>query len=445
MASGRRRKKKKRKALFAVEMVILALLTVVLLVCIWATQKFNLLNRKDLDEDRLFTSDEVNDPSGEGSGSKLTGVDLFALVGIDYREGNEAQNSDTLIIACVNHNDKTIKLVSVYRDTYLNINGPYDDGYYFTKCNAAYNMGGPEQMLTMLNLNLDLDITKYVTVDFTVVADVVDALGGIDVDLTREECVHLNNHLVETSKVCGVEYDSIDIPDQSVFDGVITQTFHLDGAKAVAYSRIRQTTGDDFRRTARQRNVINKIFEKAKKASLGTLDSIMNAVFPQIETNLTNTEILSMIQPLMSYTITTEQGFPTRYEAGVEIVEPVTGLDCVVPHTLEQNVIELHELLFPGEAYTPSQTVTDYSEYLEWETGFTEYNMPDPTDYGKLQESVTLEEAQAQGFDGTSEDDYDSEDDSYYDGDYDYGDYSYYGRDSDYHEPEDYRYYESDY
>ena len=96
-------------------------------------------------------------------------------------------------------------------------------------------------MLTMLNLNLDLSITQYVTVDFTAVADVVDALGGIDVELTREEVIHLNNHLQETSEVCGVAYDPIELPDQSVFDGAIVQTFHLDGPKAVAYSRIRQT------------------------------------------------------------------------------------------------------------------------------------------------------------------------------------------------------------
>ena len=215
--SGRRQKKKKnRKALFAVEMVILALLTAVLLVCIWATQKFNLLNRRELDEDRLFTANEVNNSSEEGdesdTSSDLSGIELFALVGIDYREGNEAQNSDTLIIACVNHNAKTIQLVSIYRDTYLNINGPYED-YYFTKCNAAYNQGGAEQMLTMLNLNLDLSITQYVTVDFTAVADVVDALGGIDVELTREEVIHLNNHLQETSEVCGVAYDPIEPPD----------------------------------------------------------------------------------------------------------------------------------------------------------------------------------------------------------------------------------------
>ena len=122
--SGRRQKKKKnRKALFAVEMVILALLTAVLLACIWVTQKFNLLNRRELDSDRLFTANEVNNSSEEGdegdTSSDLSGIELFALVGIDYRSGNEAQNSDTLIIACVNHNAKTIQLVSVYRDTYL--------------------------------------------------------------------------------------------------------------------------------------------------------------------------------------------------------------------------------------------------------------------------------------------------------------------------------------
>ena len=441
MASGRRqRRKKNRKALFAIEMVILAVLTVLLLGCIWVTQKFNLLNRKDLDSDRLFTSKEVNEGGEEeDSSSGLSGIELFALVGIDYREGNEAQNSDTLIIACVNHNEKTIQLVSVYRDTYLNINGPGEE-YWFTKCNAAYNVGGPEQMLTMLNLNLDLNITQYVTVNFEAVARVVDELQGIDVDLTREEVVHLNNHLYETSEVLGIDYNPIDMPPQSEFDGAIVRSFHLDGAQAVAYSRIRQTTGDDFRRTARQRNVINKIFEKAKGARLGTLDAIMDAVFPMVETNISNTKILSLIQPLLSYTITTEEGFPTRYESGTELVVPVTGEDCVVPHTLEQNVIELHELLFPGEEYTPTATVQAYSEWLEEETGFTEYTMPDATDYGKLDPGITLEEARANGFDGESEDDEDDWEDTYWEddesweepSDYSYRDYGYSYDDPDY-------------
>ena len=398
-SSGRKVKKKKnRKVLFAVEMVILALLTVVLLACIWVTHKFSLLNHQELDQDRLVTADEANrDPeTGESTASSgLSGVELIALVGLDTRGEYSGQNSDTMMIACINHNEKTIKLVSLYRDTLLNVSYPDEEANY-TKANAAYAIGGPEQMLTMMNTNLDLNITQYLTVDFLAVAKVVDALGGLDVEMTREEAIHLNNYNVETAEACGVEYEELELPSAEVFDGAITETFHLNGSQTVSYARIRKTAGNDFRRTARQRRVLELIFAKAKTADLGTLDSIMNQVFPLVTTNLSNTKILSLIQPLLSYTITSEQGFPFHQYAG-EDVTYATGLDCVLPVTLEYNVKELHELLFPGEAYTPSQTVIDRSDYLIYLSGYGEDDIPDVQSDITIPDGLTYEEAVEQG------------------------------------------------
>lgn len=166
-------------------------------------------------------------------------------------------------------------------------------------------------MLTMMNTNLDLDITKYITVDFVAVQKLVDALGGLDVEMTREEVIHMNNYNVETSEACGVPYEEVELPSKEVFDGAITQTFHLNGSQAVSYARIRKTAGNDFRRTARQRHVLELIFDKVKGAGLGTLDSALNEVLPCVTTNLSNTDIFSLIQPLLSYTITSEKGFPS--------------------------------------------------------------------------------------------------------------------------------------
>ena len=260
-AHRRKKKIRRKRILFAVEIIVLLLLSLVLVVAVWAAHKFSLINHQELDEDRLLTSDKVNSGSvaaGDADGgqqnpvSSLTGVDVIALVGLDTRDELEGQNSDTMIIACINHNDKTIKLASLYRDTYLNVGDSYyGEPDYYTKANAAYNFGGPEQMLSMINLNFDLNITEFMTVEFKALADTIELLGGLDIDMTREEVIHLNNYNVETSSACEMEYAELELPSADEFDGAMTRTFHLNGSQAVSYARIRKTAGNDFRRTAR--------------------------------------------------------------------------------------------------------------------------------------------------------------------------------------------------
>ena len=204
-------------------------------------------------------------------------------------------NSDTMIICVLNHNERTIKLCSIYRDTYLNIledlNGNPD---CYTKANSAYAVGGPTQFLSMLNYNLDLSITEYMTVNFLALAETVDLLGGLDIEMTREEVVHLNNYNVETSQVCGVPYEEIQLPPESEFDGAMMRTFHCNGSQSVSYARIRYTSGNDFRRASRQREVLKLIKEKASTADLGTLDAILNAVLPDVTTNIDNMKLITL-------------------------------------------------------------------------------------------------------------------------------------------------------
>ena len=388
MAKKRRsRRNRRRKILFAVEIVVLLLLSLVLFVAIWFTQRLSLVNHRPLDEERVVTASEANGDAAEGgtnTTSNLSGVELIALVGLDTREGEEAMNSDTMIIACLNHNEKTIKLVSVYRDTYLNIGEDYyGNPNSYTKANAAYNLGGPEQFLSMLNLNLDLNITEYVTVDFTALTKTIDLLGGIDIDLTREEVIHINNYnrgddeATGTAEASGVEYEALEVPPEEESGTGITHTYHLNGSQAVSYARIRYTAGNDFRRASRQRLVLAKIMEKAQGADLGTLDAILGEVLPLVTTNLDNMRIISMIQPLLTYSLTedSQTGFPFVLitDSGGEL----TGEDCIIPVTLEYNVQRLHEFLFPGESYTPSSTVQEYSAEIEYETGYSEEDIED--------------------------------------------------------------------
>ncbi|MDO4616813.1 MAG: LCP family protein [Lachnospiraceae bacterium] len=403
-------KYKKRKGLFAFECVILAVLLVFLGGSIWVTMKFSLINFERLDSSRVLTSDEVNsgDTQDDTTGSEtaetendygLSGYEMIALVGIDTRDGVDAMNSDTMIIACLNHGEKSIKLVSLYRDTYLNV-GEYEGEDLYTKANSAYGIGGAEQLLTMLNLNLDLNITEFASVRFLALAETIELLGGLDIDMTREEVIHLNNYNIETAEACGMEYEALELPSELEFDGAMTRTFHVNGSQAVSYARIRYTSGNDFRRAARQRLVLQLTLDKAKSAGVGTLNSILNEVLPDVTTNMDNSKIMTYAAALLSYSITDQTGFPFDH---YEDDGTLTGNDNVVAVTLESNVIQLHEFLLPGMSYEPSSTVKSYSDYIIYKTGLGLDDVPSYSEDGTIpiwtgetetsDESVTGEES----------------------------------------------------
>jgi LCP family protein required for cell wall assembly len=369
----RNRKIRKKKKILIAEVVILAVLAILAVGSGWLNKKLGLVNFSTTDQDKLVTADEMN---GEDTTENLSGKDMIALVGLDRRDGEEHNNSDTMIVALIDHDKKTIKLASLYRDTYLNVgNNKY------TKANAAYARGGAEQMLTMMNLNFDLNLEQYVTVQFQAVADTVEILGGLDIELSREEMEVLNGLNNETSRVTGYDYNLLTIPSEEELPKGQYQLTHLDGSQALSYARIRYTAGNDFRRTARQRVLIEKVLEKMKSASAGQLNKILDEVLPQVETNITKSKVLSMAKPLISYTIEDQTGFPfTHYEDD----QSKTGLSCVVPVTLESNAIRLHQFLFPDESYTPSSTVKEYSDAIINKTGLTEDDAPSEPDHGEL-------------------------------------------------------------
>lgn len=255
--------------------------------------------------------------------------------------------TDCIIVASLNNKTKEIKLVSVYRDTLLDLS----EGTY-QKCNSAYSYGGPVLAINMLNMNLDLDIQDYVTVDFGAIADAIDLLGGVEIDVTEEELPYLNQYLTETANSAG---------KQSYFIGTAgIQT--LDGVQATTYARIRSTAGGDFTRTERQRLVIEKMFEKARSADLGTLNAIIDKVFPQVSTSFTLQEILTYATAYSEYKLVGNMGFPQD-----NYTDLVSGLgSIVVPDDLVSNVTKLHEFLFGTTGYTPSSTVQTVSSNIAY-------------------------------------------------------------------------------
>lgn len=363
-----RRKRRRRRAIFGLEIVVLLLMIGGLFVF----AKMGKMEHAELD----FKSIDIN--TGVKENETLKGYTTLGLVGIDrrkeYHQTLQEGLSDTMIIASINNDTKKVKLVSVYRDTYLRIGVDSEGNGKYTKANEAYARGGPEKFVSMLNTNLDLNISDVVTVDFKAVAEIAELLGGIDVELTEEEIVHLNNYCVETSEETDMEYTPLE---------KVPGVHHLNGVQTAAYARIRFTIGNDMRRAARQREVIYKLVEKAKKTDIGTLNKIVDKVFPLIYTSLTKTEILSMGMNMLSYEIEGQAGYPFDHLLG-ENVKNAVGEDVLLPVTLESNAVKLHEFLYPEESYTPSAELQKYSQWIVNKSGYGDASRLDHSEDGNL-------------------------------------------------------------
>ena len=345
-AKKRAARKKKRMMIFGIEIAVI----LILVLGFWVVSKLDKLQKPKVDPEKV----EVNDTIQESTLESMKGYTTVALFGLDTRQAGQlgsGNRSDTIIIASINNDTKEVKLVSVYRDTYLDLtNGK------FNKCNGAYSAGGPQQAMSMLNKNLDLDIQYYISVDFAAMTKAIDLLGGIDIDVDDTEIEHLNNYIVETSEVTGVKTTPL------TKTGLQT----LDGVQATSYCRIRYTAGDDFKRTERQREVIQELVRKAKTMDISKINDIINAVFPKIATNYTNKELLEMAPQMIGYDIADTAGFPFDRETGT-----ISGRgSCVIPVNLAENVRQLHEFLYENYDYTPSSEVQKISEQITADTGY---------------------------------------------------------------------------
>lgn len=345
----RKARKRRRIILFAVEMVALVVLGVVL----WAVMKQTSMQKINVKEEDIVINDTVE------NNVAMKGYRNIALFGLDARDKNlgKGNRSDTIMIASINLDTGEVKLCSVYRDTYMNLG---NDKY--SKCNAAYASGGPEQAISMLNMNLDMNITDYVSIGFNGMIDVVNSLGGVEIDIREDEIKYLNDYQAsmfstETKERLTDDYVKVTQP------GLQT----LNGLQATAYCRIRYTAGDDFKRAERQRTVLLAILEKAKTASVGTLNDTLDKVLPNVATNLDTKEMLSVLKDLASYKVVATDGFP--FETNRVTGKVGKAGSCVIPTSLEDNVVLLHKFFFEQEEYTPSKSVSNYSARVSSDTG----------------------------------------------------------------------------
>lgn len=353
-----RRKKAKKKKRKTILLLIEIVLLLVLIAGAWFISRGTGVTKINIKEEDIVMNETV------ANNEALKGYRNIALFGVDARDKSlgKGNRSDTIIIASINEDTGDVKLCSVYRDTYLNLG---NDSY--NKCNAAYAKGGPEQAINMLNMNLDLNITDYVTVGFTGLREVIDAIGGVTIDVQENEIVHLNNYQISMVGKTddGENYYATEGKDYIAVTSPGPQV--LNGLQATAYCRIRYV-GDDFVRAERQRRVIAECLEVAKKSDPTKLVKAFDGVTDSISTSFDADEIASLIKDVGKYNIVANDGFPfaTNRETG----KVGSKGSCVIPNNLEQNVVLLQDFFFGNTSYEPSVEVKNYSSKISSDTGY---------------------------------------------------------------------------
>ncbi len=350
-AKEREARKRGKIIIFAIEIIVILVMVAILYVIMTKANdegpKITVLETTELE-----IPEEIIEQKEEGG--KMHGYMNIALFGVDARDDEElitGSRSDSIMIASINMDTGDIRLVSVYRDTYLNLG---TDTY--TKCGHAYSHGGAEQAVKMLNMNLDMDITNFVTVGYKGLGDVIDGLGGVYIDVDETELKHINNYQIDIAEVLQTDYVPVKETGYQL----------LNGMQASAYCRIRYGGGDDFKRTSRQREVIVAIQEQAKKTDLVTLTKVFNEAIDDIYTSLDKDTILDLLGNIAKYQIVEQGGFP---EVSMRTSAKVGAKgDCIIPMSLEDNVVWLHQFLFEDADYVVTDSVREYSEKISQDT-----------------------------------------------------------------------------
>lgn len=329
---SRKENKPKRTGLkvFGIIVLILIILLIAIIGVTFAfvNSKISKMQQVDIDENELSVSSQAEE--------NLQDYRNIAIFGIDSREDtyDRGNRSDCIIIARINNKTKEVKLVSVYRDTYVNI-----EGHGLDKITHAYSYGGAQLAIKTLNENLDLNIKEFVTVNFDAVKEIVDYIGGIDMNITSEEVSHIT--------------------------GISTAGTHtLTGEQALQYARIRYATGGDYKRTERMRNVLEAVANKVKTMNISQLNNLVDELLPKVYTNITASDIFSLFPSIASFNITDSIGWP--YEVKGITLDRWYG----VPTTLESNVKQLHQEIFEDTNYEPSDRVKEISNSIIEKTGY---------------------------------------------------------------------------
>ena len=330
MKKEKKRKHRKLKIFGKIVLTLIIILAVLLGTAYWyITNKLGKMNKVDIDEADLGISTETSSNLSKYRNIAIFGVDSRSD---DYGVGNR---SDCIIIASINNSTGEIKLISVYRDTYVNIKG-----HGLDKITHAYSYGEAPLAIKTLNTNLDLNIKEFVTVNFDAVKEIIDDIGGISMNITAEEVPHISG---------------------------ITKagTYNLTGEQALAYARIRYATGGDYKRTERMRDVLTAVVNKVKTFNISQLNTLVDQVLPRVYTNITANDIFGLLPSAPNFKITESLGWP--YDTKGKTMDRWYG----IPITLESNVTRLHQEVFEQKDYSPSDTIKQISNDIIAKTGYT--------------------------------------------------------------------------
>ena len=346
-----RKKKKMNKGLKIFLIILLVLVIFILGLGVagytFVNGKIGKMQKENIDTTAVGINEETK--------QELKGYRNIALLGIDSRADDYGlgNRSDCMMIASINQETNEIKLISVYRDTYVYVmeNGTKR----LDKITHAYSYGGAQNTLKSLNEAMDLNITEFVTVNFDAVIAAVDSLGGVYIDIDESEIKYVNDYIDATSESSGVKSSHITHSGRQ----------KLDGVQAVSYTRVRYTTGGDYKRTERMRTVVEAMLSKAKTLNVGQLNSFADTILPKIRTNISTSEIWGLIPKLASFRVTESIGWP--YDTKGITLDRWYG----VPVTLKSNVERLHKEAFEQEDYEASDTVKEMSAAIVKKTGYS--------------------------------------------------------------------------
>ena len=346
-----RKKKKMNKGLKIFLIILLVLVIFILGLGIagytFVNGKIGKMQKENIDTTAVGINEETK--------QELKGYRNIALLGIDSRADDYGlgNRSDCMIIASINQETNAVKLISVYRDTYVYVteNGTKR----LDKITHAYSYGGAQNTLKSLNEAMDLNITEFVTVNFDAVIAAVDSLGGVYIDIDESEIKYVNDYIDATSESSGVKSSHITHAGRQ----------KLDGVQAVSYTRVRYTAGGDYKRTERMRTVVEAMLSKAKTLNVGQLNSFADTILPKIRTNISTSEIWGLIPKLASFKVTESIGWP--YDTKGITLDRWYG----VPVTLQSNVERLHKEAFEQEDYEASDTVKEMSAAIVKKTGYS--------------------------------------------------------------------------
>lgn len=346
--SPRKKNSKKKTAIIVLASFIILALAGMALAYFFVLNKLDKIEGVDISDKDLDIDPRVAEELKDYKNIALLGIDTNPAL----EEDDDKARSDGIIIVSINKKTKDVKLISVYRDSYLDIE---ENGYHrIDKVNHAHAYGGPVNIIRALNRNLDLNIDAYVRLNWHTVADVVDGMDGVVVYVEEEKREELNRVIYVSARDLGMRNTPVEASGNRTLNGI----------QIVGFCRMRMADGDDAR-AGRMREVIEASFEKMKTMKLSQINNVVDIGLSQMETSMSSNEMIGMLMNINSYKIGESIGWPGEWRGTM-----IDGISYDVPVTLKSNVIDLHEKAFGQKGYQPTETVLKINERIKSKTGF---------------------------------------------------------------------------